>query len=179
MTKNKQLTLHKNFLNVLIIAIILLSGCAQESNKKSIITANYTQNFEEEKAAILEVLNNETKAAFNRDYEGWKEYWVHESYVSKTYMQFQDSSMTETLGWGEIDAFVKTYIEEHPEPAPLPEFVNEINVRLYGNGAWVNYEQNDAKLGLKRETRLMEKINGKWKIAGMHTSIYGFNYKSN
>jgi hypothetical protein len=35
-------------------------------------------------------------------------------------------------------------------------------------------EQNDAERGLKRETRLMEKRDGQWKIAGMHTTIYGF-----
>jgi len=34
--------------------------------------------------------------------------------------------------------------------------------------------QNDSEQGLKRETRLMEKENGQWKIAGMQTTIYGF-----
>jgi hypothetical protein len=38
----------------------------------------------------------------------------------------------------------------------------------------VSYEQNDVERGLKRETRLMEKKDGQWKIAGMHTTIYGF-----
>ena len=89
-------------------------------------------------------------------------------------MNFSDSSMTETLDWDEINEFVRTYIEEHPEPSPLPTLVDDINVRLFGNGAWVSYEQNDAERGLKRETRLMQKIDNQWKIAGMHTTIYGF-----
>ena len=92
-------------------------------------------------------------------------------------MNFADTSMTETLGSKQIDDFVRTYIEEHPKPAPLPTLVDKIDVRLYGNGAWVNYEQDDAKLGIKRETRLMEKENGQWKIAGMQTVIYGFKNK--
>jgi len=64
-------------------------------------------------------------------------------------------------------------MEEHPEPDPLPALVDSIEARLYGKGAWASYEQNDPKRGLKRETRLMEKENGQWKIAGMQTVIYG------
>ena len=137
-------------------------------------TKNQLAQFEEEKAAILKVLNDETKAAFNRDYQSWKEKWVHEKYVTKTYINFADSTMTETLGWNDINEFVKNDIAEHPEPSPLPTLVDKIDVRLYDNGAWVNYEQNDSERGLKRETRLMEKENGQWKIAGMQTVIYGF-----
>jgi len=143
----------------------LVIGCNQ--NQESL-------NFEIEKTAIIDVLNNETKAAFTRDYEGWKDYWVHEDYVSKTYINFKDSTFSESLGWAPIDDFVRTYIEEHPEPDPLPTLVDDIDVRIYGDAAHVSYEQNDANAGLKRETRLMEKIDGQWKIAGMHTSIYGF-----
>lgn len=154
------------FLSVLLFTV----SCQGEITEK-----NQIADFAQEKAAILQVLNEETKAAFNRDYEGWKDKWVHEKYVTKTYMNFADSSMTETLGWEEINDFVKTYLEEHPEPAPIPKLVDAIEVRLYGKGAWVNYEQNDAKLGLKKETRLMEKVEGQWKIAGMQTVIYGFD----
>ena len=140
-------------------------------NSKDIILQ--TDNFEQEKAAILTVLNEETKAAFSRDYESWQSKWVQESYVTKTYMDFPNNTMTETLGWAEINDFVKTYIEEHPEPDPIPTLVDEIQVRLFGNAAWVSYEQNDVERGLKRETRLMEKVDNQWKIAGMHTTIYG------
>lgn len=51
-------------------------------------------------------------------------------------------------------------------------------VLLNVDGAWVTYEQQDSLRGLKRETRLMEKVNGEWKIAGMQTTIYGFNSDS-
>lgn len=156
---------HKTSLSIVLIATLCVLGCQQHEDS--------TLNFEAEKAAILETINGETKAAFTRDYESWKSKWVQEPSLTKTYINFADSTSTETLGWAEIDAFVRTYIKEHPEPDPLPQMVEDVEIRLYGTGAWVSYEQKDPARGLKRETRLMEKVDGVWKIAGMHTTIYG------
>ncbi|MEQ9413675.1 MAG: hypothetical protein RIF39_07580 [Cyclobacteriaceae bacterium] len=89
-------------------------------------------------------------------------------------MQLTDSSSSETLGWDEADRFVREYFIAHPEPDPIPALLEDIDVRLYGIGAWVSFEQEDAARGLKRETRLMEKVDGQCKIARMHTTIYGF-----
>jgi len=160
---------------IISIFIILTSmmSCTKTTVENPEKETTQMNDLAQEKAAILTVLNEETKAAFSRDYEGWQSKWIHETYVTKTYMDFSNNSMTETLGWNEINDFVKTYIEEHPEPDPLPTLVDEINVRLFGNAAWVSYEQNDVERGLKRETRLMEKVENQWKIAGMHTTIYG------
>ncbi|WP_350287347.1 hypothetical protein [uncultured Croceitalea sp.] len=161
---------------VLIVAVTLfVISCKQTTVERT--TTNDTEKkvrFEDEKAAILATINNETKAAFTRDYEGWKDKWVHAPYVAKTYMELPDSTMSESLGWQSIDDFVMAYFQAHPEPDPIPTLVDDISVRLYENGAWVSFEQHDAERGLKRETRLMEKVDGQWKIAGMHTTIYGF-----
>jgi len=167
--------LNPYLLSILFATFFCVNSCQKSGVEKTKDTSNQKAHFDLEKAAILKILNEETKAAFNRDYPTWKEKWVHEKYVTKTYMDFRDTSLSETLGWDDINDFVKTYIEEHPEPSPLPTLVKDIEVRLYGNGAWVNYEQEDPERGRKRETRLMEKINGQWKIAGMQTVIYGFN----
>lgn len=160
----------KLVLCVLLLLMLSQFGCHKAAEGKE--RAGVSE-LEQAELAILRVLNNETKAAFNRDYQAWQAYWVQEDYVTKTYMNFADSTMTETLGWQEISGFVKNYFEEHPTPVPLPALIDEIDVRLYENGAWVNYEQIDASLGLKRETRLMEKSAGQWKIVGMQTIIYG------
>jgi hypothetical protein len=117
------------------LILISIISCTEQAMETTGNTISKTDDFEQQKAAILTVLNDETKADFNRDYEGWKTKWVHESYVTKTYMDFSSNSMTETLDWEEIDDFVRTYIEEHPEPAPLPTLIDEINVRLFDNTA--------------------------------------------
>jgi len=159
----------RNHLFFLILSLVITIGCANQGNDKELIV----ENFEKEKRAIMESLRNETKAACQRDYEAWKSFWVQHPKISKTYMNFDENTFSEMNGWKEVDDFVRTYIEEHPEPVTPPAQPEELDLRLYGTGAWVSFDILDEGQGLKRETRLMEKEGGIWKIAGMHTSIYG------
>ena len=166
--------------NLLLFTLLILYtfiSCKEKGETKLDVIAGQELNPELEKQAILARLNNETKDAFQRDYDAWTNNWVHDPSISKVYMNFVDSTFSESIGWNEISQFVKTFIEKHPEPEPIPKLLDKIDVRLYGNGAWVTYEQHDSIRGLKRETRLMEKVNGEWKIAGMQTTIYGFKPK--
>ena len=164
---------HRIIVGILFAGLWLFTSCKETTDKNILVAAQSPATQEE--SAILATLNNETKAAFDRDYERWREKWVHEPSVTKIYMDFSDSTFSESVGWDEIDQFVKTFMKEHPEPEPVPKLIDNIDVRLYGSGAWVVYEQQDAIRGLKRETRLMEKVDGQWKIAGMQTTIYGFD----
>lgn len=164
-----------NKLLVLIagIGLSVLFTCAKAEKKEADKLLDSPVIFKQEKQAIIKTLNDETKAAFQRDYESWKDKWVHDSDITKIYINFADSSFSESLGWEEINGFVKNYFEAHPDPEPVPAPLDDINVRLYENGAWVTYNQYDSIRGVKRETRLMEKVEGEWKIAGMQTTIYG------
>ena len=168
-----------NFLKKTLIILFLITttvACneaAKKSDKEKTIDTSTV--IADEKQAILTRLQKETEDAFDRNYEAWRTNWVHDSTVAKTYMNFVDSSFTETVGWQEVDDFVRTYIEEHPEPVPAPEQAHHIDVQVFGTGAWVSYRTFDETFGNKRETRLMVKEGGQWKIAGMHTTIYGFD----
>ena len=152
-----------------VVAAACLVGCGAGPSEPAAPVAGADR----EAALILDVVNAETRAALGRDYQAWSEQWVHEPYVVKTYVNVADGTGSETRGWAAVDAFVGTYILDHPEPEPPPRPVEDADVRLYGDGAWVSYEQDDADQGRKRESRLMERVDGAWKIAGMHTTVYG------
>lgn len=157
------------------LLLLILTSCGEVKKDNKNIEISDLIVSEQDKKTILKTLNDETKAAFQRNYDAWKEKWVHDPNITKTYIDFPEHTFSELVGWNEISQFVKTFIEEHPEPEPVPKLLNKIDVRLYENGAWVIYEQQDSLRGRKRETRLMEKVNGEWKIAGMQTTIYGFD----
>ena len=160
---------------IMLFLLLLIVSCKDSKEKVRDENVDNTVIIEKEKQAILESLRTETEDAFNRDYRAWRTNWVHQPSVVKTYMNFEDSTFSEMVGWKEVDDFVKTYIEEHPKPVPTPEQPDNVTIQVFGTGAWVSYETFDPTFGNKRETRLMIKENGRWKIAGMHTTIYGFD----
>ena len=91
--------------------------------------------------------------------------------MTKVYLNFADST-SESIGWTEIGQFVRNFMAAHPEPEPAPTPLTDAEGRVYGTAARVTYEQLDARRGRKRETRLLEKYDGQWCIAGMQTTIY-------
>ncbi|MEX0289165.1 MAG: hypothetical protein AB3N14_08625, partial [Flavobacteriaceae bacterium] len=103
-----------------LILLFIVISCKQVDTNRSDQIANKEIAIEQEKKAILQTLNNETKAAFQRDYDAWQEKWVHDPNITKTYLDFTDDTFSESVGWEEISQFVKTFIEEHPEPEPVP-----------------------------------------------------------
>jgi len=149
------------------LLVFLSTGCGNTGNSN-----DPEQSHAQAKRAILNTINNETKAAFERNYESWQTLWVHSPVSSKTYINFADSTFSEAVGWTEVNDLVQTFFRNHPEAEPVPDLVTEIEVHLYHHGAYAFFEQTDSLRGRKRETRLLEKENGQWKIAGMHTTIY-------
>lgn len=171
--KHRLFSSHVGYLKLTGLCLSLLfTACKEVPPSPVAEPAVIVTDDKAEKEAIIETLHNETKAAFSRDYEQWKTYWIQEPFVTKTYMEFPDH-LSESRGWRAIDSFVKDFFQNYPDPEPVPKAITEMDVRLYADGAWVSYEQNDSIRGRKRETRLMEKVDGQWKIAGMHTTIYG------
>jgi hypothetical protein len=153
--------------NVIILVIILFYTCLNLSAQHPDL--EITQFY---KLQIEKLISDETAAAFERDFERWKTYWVHSDETFKTYINFSDSSFQEVLGWNNIQEFVKNFMDENPQAEEAPNIESEISIDIFENAAWVSFIQQDAKRGKKREARLLRLIEGEWKIFGMHTTIY-------
>jgi len=157
-----------------LFASFLFLACTNNTEQVAAPAKAKPIDIQAEKQAILTTLNEETAAAFRRDYDTWQSKWVHSPTMTKVYEDLAGDESSNSTGWEEISQFVKDFFVAHPEPEPVPELLSEIDVRLEGNRAEVIYEQQDSLRGRKQEMRTMEKVDGEWKIAGMKTTIYGF-----
>lgn len=143
---------------------ILLSSCTQQPP---------AVDFEKEKAAIQAVIAKETESYYKQDFEGWKStylespafrmycYWEGYPEKVKFYNGFE-SLKTEKKKQFDADATLwKGSTEER---------TNE-NFRIAHDMAWYTFEQysyeKDTRkfLGKSLETRILEKVDGQWKIA--------------
>lgn len=136
----------------------------------SLLTGLYAQNrtkLSGEEQAIKDVIENESKYFWARDYKNWKKTWVQEDYILRT-VATRDG-VHQVVGWKDWNAEVRQLFEESPEPQEYNVRKYDYTFHLFGNCAWVTFWQDTGTLS--RELRIMEKHKGKWQIA-MLEAIY-------
>lgn len=131
---------------------------------------------EQEKKAIIESINAETAAFFKRNYDEVIKYFVHTDYAFHAWNN-GDGTFSATVGWPAINDKYKNYIKDNPVPAgssshPKVERRNMIFKFFNSNLAFVTWDQYNSDsekktFRLSKETRIMEKQDGLWKIANM------------
>ena len=144
--------MQKTILSIALAVFLALPGFSQD------------QKFTREEVAIREVIENESKHFWGRDYDGWQATYIHAPYVSWT--AATKDGVRRYSGWESWSKQVKDLFSTDPEPQEYEGVVTKYNYkfRIYGKGAWVAFEQMDN--GTKTwETRILEKEDGKWKIA--------------
>ncbi|MCF2491450.1 nuclear transport factor 2 family protein [Dyadobacter sp. CY347] len=124
-----------------------------------------------EQTQILQLIDTESKAFWDKDYDKWAACWVHEPYI-RTMGWWKDGGVTVVNGWDERGRRTKGYMKDFPDPNPQNVRRENINVRILKDAAWVTFDQYGTDTGeavmdmpgLSRETRFLEKHNGQWKI---------------
>jgi hypothetical protein len=119
------------------------------------------------------VIENESKAFWNKDFEEFSSYWAHEDYI-RTLGWWEAGGVTVVEGWEERGRRTKSHMDDSPEANATATKVKRenINLRIFKDVAWMTFDQygedtGDATMdmpGLSRETRILEKHNGQWKI---------------
>lgn len=158
----------KVVISIVLIAVISL-GLLTAFN--STPTQPRVIDYQKEQASILQVIENESNAFWDKDYNKWAACWVHEPYI-RTMGWWKDGGITVVQGWDERSSRTKGYMDEFPERNPQNVRRENINIRILQDAAWVTFDQygNDTgepvmdMPGLSRETRFLEKHEGKWKI---------------
>ncbi len=156
-----------------LLFISLVCSCSQpakdSADKKSFSEAD-------EKLAILKTIEDETTCFYQRDFECWKTHFVHDSYAFQAWNN-EDGTFSAKAGWDEVSKNVAAYIKDNPvekggSSHPMVERRNMI-VKFFSENlaylAWDQYNsyENDTKYFYSKDQRIMEKIDGKWKIANV------------
>lgn len=115
-------------------------------------------------AAIKEVIARETESFFAVNNKAWADCWLQVPYA---YWSYSDSTSTSYIeGW---DGLSKTFASYFKDSKPSKaEIVNEyIDIKIYGNGAYVKFIQkvkDEIEHDETHQVRVLEKKDGKWKI---------------
>ena len=152
---------------VLFLGVLILSCVQHVPDKLPKI------DYEAEKEAILKVLQAESEAFWNKDFDSYASHWAHEDYI-RTIGWWQAGGVTVVEGWEERGRRTKAHMEESPEANETATEVRRknVNLRIYDEVAWMTFDQygidtGDTLMdmaGLSLETRIFEKKDGQWKI---------------
>jgi DNA-binding CsgD family transcriptional regulator len=129
---------------------------------------------DEDRRAILKVIEDEADAFWRKDFEAWARCWVQAPYIRRCGW-WTLGGVTQREGWDKIGGRVKEMMDQLPEPNRSATEVrrDNINLRIGHDMAWLTFDQyapatgeSDMDMpGLCRETRVLEKHDGQWKIA--------------
>lgn len=116
----------------------------------------------EEEAAIIKMMEADTKAFLAGDVAGLKNTWAFTPYTRGMAV----SADGQKAYGGSGDDMSKWVESVKPTTATFAN--SNYNIRINGNMAWATYDQKitqqDKSTVVSHEVRCMEKINGKWRI---------------
>jgi hypothetical protein len=146
---------------VTLLLLIMLMTTVAFSQKKKDKPSSSAANDEE---VIKSIIEQETKAFFEIDEKGWSSLWAHEPYA---FWSFADTTDVNSFsGWKEIsEGFASYFKTSKPSTAKIIRDWHHINIM--GNMAYIRFTQHvsdDSIRPPQAEVRVMEKINGAWKI---------------
>jgi hypothetical protein len=157
-----------------VLGFLIATGVASANGESSAASPKKDAAFEGDKAAILDVIEQQAAAFWAKDFQRWADTWVHAPYIRRLGWS-EPGGVSYLEGWDAIGARMEKNMAENPKPNPTPAKLlrERLNVRIYADVAWVTFEQQGVSTGdsrfdmpgLSYETRILEKHNGKWKIA--------------
>ena len=151
----------KSYLTVIsIILVLMVVGCQQSID------------IDKEKEAIIKVINEETAAYVNYDFEALAKTHLHDTMSLRLTAGRDNYVFLE--GWVEVAEYLKQSIEGEEAPENRNVMVKKSNYRIkvYPQSAWVVcdekwiYRFETDTIEIKSiQVRFMEKIDEEWKIA--------------
>lgn len=141
---------------VFVIIVVLLYSCQQE--KKSTL--------EDVKETLKTVVEEETYAYMDKDYQKWASYWDHSSDVLR--LDVTQEGFAQIRGWDKSGGTLESFFKENPEPITAT-FENSNYLIFYDdNLAWMAFDQTwtsqSGAITVAKATITLIKKAKSWKI---------------
>ena len=139
----------------------------------------------EDKQAILYLIEQETTAFLSRDFDAWAECWVQDEGVRRL-AALTGGVMDYQEGWTSGSDAIRNIFKEFPTPnADAARSIRRSNysLRVANEMAWASFDQycevsEDPLVtaGLSHEIRIFEKQDARWKISMVGHADTGLEY---
>ncbi|MEO0330381.1 MAG: hypothetical protein AAF223_01670 [Bacteroidota bacterium] len=135
----------------LMTAIVSVGGTSPRER-------SYRQ-YERNRDAILEIIEQEAYATYEQDTKRRARYWANEDYVrsqgGQVYKVFSERNGSESTR----SLLDNNLLNNHPQVK-----LKNVNLRIYPDAAWITYHLHTSGGKVQRETRFLEKRGNRWKI---------------
>lgn len=153
---------------------------ALEKNGKVVILDKQKMKDKKEVSSIKQVLNDETKAYYDRDYEGWASNWIQDETISNTWNN-KNGSYTSIEGWKSLSDRFSTDMKENPEIIYPNFYVSDMTISISGNHAIVKHDEfvankNGDMYTKAKGLKTLLKVDGMWKLESV-SSFWDYDYK--
>jgi DNA-binding CsgD family transcriptional regulator len=129
-----------------------------------------TDRVSQDRQEIQAVIACESVAYLSKDYQGWADCWVQEDYARR-WSWFPGIGFDLLRGWPTMSATMKDAMTAFPTPLPDDLRRENLEIVLGADMAMVTFDQISGTTGdpfdvagLQHEMRIMQKIDGRWKI---------------
>jgi hypothetical protein len=152
-----------------ILALSLIAGSISGQKKIDI---------EKEKEAIIAVIEEETDAFRNRDFDRLAATFVQDE--TNIRLAAGQSGYSYYAGWEQISSGYKESFKNNPEPYTGKHVKTNYKIKIYKESAWsifdeVRYDGGGEVINKGIGVRFLEKVDAEWKIvylSGVSTSSY-------
>ena len=117
-------------------------------------------------ANIKTVVEGETHAYMEKDYQKWASYWDHSKDVLR--LDVADGTFAQQSGWDKNGGKLESFFIEHPEP--ITSTFENSNYLIFhdANLAWVAFDQTwtteEGEVSVAKATITLLKKEGDWKM---------------
>ncbi len=126
----------------------------------------------EEQAAILAVIERESRDFYKKDHAAWSRHYVHSPKVH--WVCVEKDVTLRADGWNDLSQFVAEWMRANPEPMDYDKAnftLTDVQITLAGDMAFVSMKnsniQPDGSLRRLIGSRTMLRESGNWKILSM------------